>query len=111
MLFRSEDPSVFKEAEIACRAVMHFVTSFPICRPRAAVYEGWMEWLRGNRSAAIACWKRALKHAKKLDMPYDQAIALLLLAQHGKVPEAEGEASALLLRLGALPIGVGTRQP
>jgi tetratricopeptide (TPR) repeat protein len=110
VLMALQEPSLIKEAENACGMVTRFTRSFPICRPRASVYEGWRHWLRGRKEKAVSCWERALKESEQLKMDYDQGIALHLLARHGKRPDAKEKAEAIFRRLEAVPIGVGLEE-
>jgi class 3 adenylate cyclase/tetratricopeptide (TPR) repeat protein len=62
-------------AEKALKAVLAFEKVFPIGQPVTPYYQGWYEWLLGKRDAAFKSWNKGLEAAKKLNMPYEEALA------------------------------------
>ena len=54
---------------------------FPIGQPYLAYYQGWHESLTGNQKGAIKTWQEGLVAAQKLDLPYEEGLIRLKLAQ------------------------------
>jgi serine/threonine protein kinase/tetratricopeptide (TPR) repeat protein len=100
--------SLRQAARSACGALHRFVRVFPIVAPIAGVHEGRLAWLSGHEKAATRRWQRALVAARRLSMPYEEALAALALGEHG-VAEASGrrrhavQARDLFAELGATP--------
>jgi hypothetical protein len=72
---------------MAARAVGHlgrFARVFPIGRPRYLLLRGHLAWTAGRAAAARRDWRAALAAADRLDMRYDQALALDVLGRHGE---------------------------
>jgi class 3 adenylate cyclase len=89
----------------ALKAYKSFARVFPIGRPRQLLYQGWEQRLRGRTGSAIAHWRRAQAQAVAMRMPYEEALALLELGSHCRVPVARrremlGRALDGLTRLG-----------
>jgi class 3 adenylate cyclase/tetratricopeptide (TPR) repeat protein len=91
---------------MATEAVGHlgrFARVFPIGRPRALLYRGLIAWTDGRASRARRDWRAALAAAERLDMRYEQALALDMLGRHGEPgqrPAARERAQALVERTG-----------
>jgi len=64
----------------ACRALRWFGLFFPIGRPHALFWQGVLEWQRGKASRALGTWRKGLKQADQLRMPY---VAGLIHAELG----------------------------
>ncbi|HEV3014500.1 MAG TPA: hypothetical protein VG499_14600, partial [Actinomycetota bacterium] len=76
---------------------------FPIGRPRALLHRGLIAWTGGRRRGARRAWGTALAAAERLEMRYEQALALDMLGRHGEPgqrPAARERAMALFERLG-----------
>jgi len=72
---RKPDSNKYRSlSEKALKAVRAFENVFPIGRPVTPYYQGWYEWLTGRHDAAIRSWKKGLEAAKKIDMPYEEAL-------------------------------------
>jgi class 3 adenylate cyclase/tetratricopeptide (TPR) repeat protein len=90
---------------MAAEAVGHlgrFARVFPIGRPRALLYRGLIAWTGGRPSRARRDWRAALAAAERLDMRYEQALALDMLGRHGEPgqrPAARERAQALFERI------------
>jgi hypothetical protein len=91
---------------MAARAVGHlgrFARVFPIGRPRYLLLRGHLAWTAGRAAAARRDWRAALAAAERLDMRYDQALALDVLGRHGEPgqrPASRERGLALLEWLG-----------
>ncbi|MCL2429655.1 MAG: hypothetical protein FWD12_10520, partial [Alphaproteobacteria bacterium] len=68
-------------ARAACHAVQRFAAKTRICRPRARLLAGRLALLNGRRRAAAERFARALTDASRLDMPLEQAMCHLELAE------------------------------
>ncbi|MBN1890721.1 MAG: AAA family ATPase [Thermoflexales bacterium] len=88
---KDEGADVRARAQKACRDLHAFARVFPIGRPRAWLYQGWYEWLAGNRSKAGRLWRKSLGEGQKLDMPYEQGLALYELGRRASLPERTGQ--------------------
>jgi hypothetical protein len=74
---------MFREQALnTVKAVKSFARVFPIGRPRAALYQGCAENLDGKHDKALRRWKEALPIARKLGMPYDEALIYLEIGRH-----------------------------
>jgi class 3 adenylate cyclase/tetratricopeptide (TPR) repeat protein len=88
------------------RAVGHlgrFARVFPIGEPRARLLGGLVHWTEGRAAAARREWRASLAAAERLEMGYDQALALDMLGRHGEPaqrPAHRERARALSERLG-----------
>ena len=69
-------------ARKACRALKRFARVFPIGEARAHLYQGWYEWLSGNRAKADKSWQRSLAAAERLAMPYEEGLAHYEIGRH-----------------------------
>lgn len=69
-------------AEQTCQALHKFARAFPIGQPRAWLWQGLYEWLSGRPAKARAAWQKSLAAAQRLEMPYEQALALYELGRH-----------------------------
>jgi class 3 adenylate cyclase/tetratricopeptide (TPR) repeat protein len=91
---------------MATEAVGHlgrFARVFPIGRPRALLHRGLIAWTGGRAARARRDWRAALAAAERLDMPYEQALALDILGRHGEPgqrPAARERAGSLFERIG-----------
>lgn len=65
----------------ACRAVSAYAARTRICRPRAHVLEGRFALASGRQSRAIRQFRRAQGWARRLQMPLEEALGHLGLAQ------------------------------
>ena len=91
---------------MAVEAVGHlgrYARVFPIGRPRALLHRGLIAWTGGRAARARRDWRAALAAAERLEMRYEQALALDMLGRHGEPgqrPAARERAMALFERLG-----------
>ncbi len=92
-----------RAAQQACAALRGYARVFPIARPRAALYSGQAAWLAGRPAAARTAWGHALRAARRLGMPYEQALAHAALGHHATGPRR----AAHLARAAALFRGLG----
>lgn len=65
---------ILNVAQKACQALQNMATSFPICRPRHALWNGLRLFLLGQTSKARKQWYKGLAEAERLEMPWDQAL-------------------------------------
>ncbi len=71
-----------KMAGAACKRLGRYSGVFRIGRGRTALYRSLYEWHSGKSAKALLGWRGALASAERLDMPYDQALALYELGRH-----------------------------
>jgi eukaryotic-like serine/threonine-protein kinase len=81
---RGHDPAVAAEA---CGRLRSFSTGCPVVTARALRAGGLQLWLAGRRPKAVRAWRRSLDSARRLDLPYDEAMAHLELGRHLRAPE------------------------
>jgi hypothetical protein len=77
-----------RRALLAARDLGFFAWLFPIAVPAALRARARVDWSEGRSSQALRRWRRSAVVARRLAMPYDEALALLDLAG---AAEAEGE--------------------
>jgi len=70
-----QDHELRRQADRACKHLSGFARLLPIGRPRAALWRGEYEWLRGRRAKAHRLWQKSLSAAQDLDMPFDEGLA------------------------------------
>ena len=61
------------EARRACRALRWFAFFFPIGRPLSSLWQGTLQWQQGRTAKAVRTWRKGLKQADQLRMPYAAA--------------------------------------
>jgi hypothetical protein len=90
----------------ALAALGRIAAVYPVGRPRFLALLGTARHLAGRRVAARSAWRRSLRSAERLTMPFEEGLALLESAR--RLPrddpdrrERLGRASALFGRLGA----------
>jgi class 3 adenylate cyclase/tetratricopeptide (TPR) repeat protein len=103
----SPSPDAARIAASACAYLRGFARVFAIARPRAALLSGREHWGRGRRRRAIRAWRKALKLAEQLGMPFEIGLAHSALAVHLPVADASRsrhltESVEVLTRLGAI---------
>ncbi|MEQ8788512.1 MAG: AAA family ATPase [Pirellulaceae bacterium] len=101
------DPTRRRSAERACGRLAWYAKVFPIGWPRWYCHEGVRLWLLGRRARAVLSWRRALRHAVRLEMPLETALIHLHLAGSEAADSPAGAehlhaALPLLERLGAV---------
>ena len=79
-----------RDAQMALRVFHSYAGHFPIARARTLLYQGLYHWLSDQHQDAQTSWLESLQAARKLDMPYDEALACLELGRHA-VGEAQKE--------------------
>jgi len=57
----------------ALKSLHQYARIFPIGRPRAALWQGFYEWMTGNQSKAFQTWAKGLEIAKTLGLAWEQA--------------------------------------
>jgi class 3 adenylate cyclase len=91
-------------AASACRRLRRFAVLYPTARPRADLLSARGALLARRPARALALAGRALRTARSMRLPFEEAGALALLAQLGAGPEREDGLRAALTsfdRLGA----------
>ena len=63
----------------AIKLVRSFEKVFPIGQPHTPYYQGWYEWLAGDKHKAVRLWNKSLEAAQKFRLPYEEALARLKL--------------------------------
>jgi tetratricopeptide (TPR) repeat protein len=71
----------------ACELLRRFAATCPVAAAKALRADGLRLWLAGRRPRAIRAWCRSLDTARRLDLPYDEAMAHLELGRHLRAPE------------------------
>jgi hypothetical protein len=84
-------PPVAEEARRACARLSSFAVRFPMAGPVALLCTGRMHWLAGRTWRARSAWKRGVRVARELGMPYDEAMAWLELARASEPGSPERE--------------------
>jgi serine/threonine protein kinase/tetratricopeptide (TPR) repeat protein len=97
--------SVAEPAREACARLSDFALRFPVAQPASLRCSGMLAWFQDKPRQARSAWRKALKVARELDMPYEEALAHLALARASAPgsPERaahEQEARALFTRMG-----------
>jgi hypothetical protein len=103
---RSYD-ALLAQARTACRAGRSYAAKTPIFEPRCYLLNGRLAMLEGRTRRARDSWIRAIDTAARHDMPLEEALASLALAQiAGDADERrrlEREGCEKLERIGARP--------
>ena len=60
-------------ARRALKSLHQYARIFPIGRPRAALWQGFYEWLEGNQGKAYHTWQKGLENALALGLPWEEA--------------------------------------
>ncbi len=102
-------------ARRAVAALRRLARVFPVARPRAWLHRGSARWLAGSPGPARAAWRRSLRAAEGLAMPFEQALALHEIGRHlgPESPgrrESLGKAIAIFDRLGAVDEAARARE-
>ena len=59
----------------AIKLVRAFEKVFPIGQPHTPFYEGWYEWLAGDRQKAVKLWTKSLEAAQKFKLLHEEGLA------------------------------------
>jgi hypothetical protein len=62
---------------------------YPVGKPRLAVYEGRLLWLKGSNVKALRVWRDGVEQARTLAMPFDEALLHQTLGLHLPPDSAE----------------------
>ncbi len=106
---RPPDHAAFAhEVDQACAALRAFTRVFPIGQPYLAYFEGRAAWLLGRPRDARRAGRTALAAARRLAMPYEEALIHCQMARHRRPGDPAraahlSHAAALFRRLGAAP--------
>jgi class 3 adenylate cyclase/tetratricopeptide (TPR) repeat protein len=74
-----------RAAQQTCQHLKAYARLFPVGKPTASFYEGLLAFANGKTAQAQRLWRRSADEAKRLNMPYEQARALLELGRHAAV--------------------------
>jgi tetratricopeptide (TPR) repeat protein len=100
---KEERRALSRAAAKACRALRAQALTFPLAAPAADLHVGHSLLLEGRTRRARSRLRRAAERARELGMPWEEGVALSLLATFEE-PQAEAarvRARRLLLRMGA----------
>jgi eukaryotic-like serine/threonine-protein kinase len=81
----SEQRELERQARQACGALRRFARIFPVGRPRSWLSRGWLARLSGHPARARSSWRRGLREAERLAMPYEQARVHMEIGRHLEV--------------------------
>ena len=70
----------------AIKLVRAFEKVFPIGQPHTPYYQGWYEWLAGDKQKAVKSWNKSLEAAQKFQMLYEEGLARLKLSMAESEP-------------------------
>jgi hypothetical protein len=76
------------------RVAHQYARLFPMGRPQASLASGTLAWLLGQPRRATRRWQRAVRQARQLEMPYEEACARFELGRR-LPPEAAARAEHL----------------
>lgn len=65
-----------KTASILLKLFKKYHRTFLIGEPSLLYYQGWKNWIEGQKNAALKNWKASAASANKLAMPWDEAVTL-----------------------------------
>lgn len=85
----SPDKDLLAEIRLASRALHIFAQVYPLARPRAWIYQGRQDKLRGKSRRAITDLQLAIKEAQKCNISYDEGVAYLTLARMVKGKDSQ----------------------
>jgi class 3 adenylate cyclase/tetratricopeptide (TPR) repeat protein len=88
-------------AERAVKKLVKFSKVFPIGRPAAHRYAGRIEEQLGDENAAVAHWSKALKAARDLGMPFEEAVTSMNMGRVQRDRDRLGHALELFEEIGA----------
>jgi tetratricopeptide (TPR) repeat protein/tRNA A-37 threonylcarbamoyl transferase component Bud32 len=97
----SSTEALQQSARQACRIMTRFARIFPIGKARAALCQGWLEYLQGKKEKAQQTWERAIAVAIGMGMPYEEALLHFELGRKSQQAEHLRRALALFEQLEA----------
>ncbi|MBL8164676.1 MAG: protein kinase [Anaerolineae bacterium] len=101
-LWERGDTESAAAARTACKSLHSFARIFPIGKATAALYQGWHDHLSGKTEGAQKLWMQGLDAARKMKMPYEEALLLYEIGRHaGPNSQHLQDAAVILQRLGA----------
>ncbi|HLV37162.1 MAG TPA: AAA family ATPase, partial [Spirillospora sp.] len=81
-----------RRARQMCKVMGRFARTFPIAGPRAALCQGWLQYLEGKPDRARRTWEAGLLAARRLGMPYEAAKLHLEIGERFQDPNHLREA-------------------
>jgi class 3 adenylate cyclase/tetratricopeptide (TPR) repeat protein len=75
----------------AIKLVRAFEKVFPIGQPHTPYYEGWYEWLAGDKQKAVKLWSKSLEAAQKFKMLYEEGLVRTKLGMVEVSPDIRSE--------------------
>jgi tetratricopeptide (TPR) repeat protein len=88
-------------AERAVKKLVGYSRVFPIGKPAALRYSGRIDEFDGDHKSAIATWSKALDAARRLQMPFEEALTSMNLGRVGADTERLEHALRLFTSMGA----------
>jgi hypothetical protein len=86
----AERPVATRRAAVAAMTGLRkHAKRYPTGKPRLAIYEGRLLWLKGSNAKAVRVWREGLEQARTLAMPFDEALLHQTLARHLPADSAE----------------------
>ncbi|MEP7286085.1 MAG: protein kinase [Chloroflexota bacterium] len=70
------------------RALHNFALIFPVAQPYAWRVQGVYSWLAGNLPKAHKAWAKALHHAQRLNIPYEEGLTHYEIGRHLDLQDA-----------------------
>lgn len=94
------------EAARALKSLHQYARIFPIGQPRAALWQGFYEWLCGKPEKALGNWQKGLETAQKLGLPWDEGRLLFEIGRRKPAGDPKRQAylqnaEKIFIRLGA----------
>ncbi|MBN8231526.1 protein kinase [Corallococcus macrosporus] len=83
----SKEEPLVRSAHEACKALRRFARAFVIGRPFALLCDGLEAALSGHPRRARRAWRRCVRRAQALSMPYEEGRAWFELGRHGPAEE------------------------
>jgi tetratricopeptide (TPR) repeat protein len=91
-----KNPAARKAVKAALASLKKYAKTYPIGRPRLALYEGRMCLLDGSIAKALKIWRSGQTLASTLRLPFDEALLHEILMHHTppNAPERQGHREA-----------------
>jgi class 3 adenylate cyclase/tetratricopeptide (TPR) repeat protein len=87
---RKLDPEGLRSSALkAIKLVRAFEKVFPIGQPHTPFYQGWYEWLAGDKQKAVKLWNKSLEAAQKFRMLYEEGLVRLKLGMAETEPNVQ----------------------
>lgn len=77
-----DSEELLDQATWAVEQLRTFARVYPIGRPRAAIMDGQLDFLKGKRSRAVKAWRKAIRLSIDMEMPLETALAHFQRGRH-----------------------------